>query len=360
VLPNRTLVFLLCTLLIESKTYGAILRHLVLPYDSAFSLQTQGACLAAKDELDSHWCNPALFHSDTASPIKADMILSAHRDTYDTTEVLVDRPIDKPFVDSLFRNKGFRPFSGLLRIETVNRFFSLAYVPVHALGAYQLGNPSLPELSVVGVRGSNFLFTSAVELLSQSSFDLRLGFVASWFQRRVYEVETDVLEVAVVDEKELVSEHTVRGIDLDLGLTMTSKHEYLPDFGFVIRDLFSPQSPGVEAERNIDMEPNFRSRIFYGLGYSLKSSFGSLRASAVGSAYGFGRRWDRYSSALALKYSIGRLRVFTSFSPLMRSFGFVFMHSQYHVGIQYTNDKQDNVLALRRQKNMYLYATYTI
>ena len=44
----------------------------------------------------------------------------------------------------------------------------------------------------------------------------------------------------------------------------------------------------------------------------------------------------------------------------MRSFGFLFTSQVYRVGVQYTDEKQDDSFEIQRTKQTYIYATIFI
>ena len=362
-MSNRYALIFVSAVALASVSYAfnataAVVRHTLLPTDSVFSVQTQHSCGTYLLQPSPHWCNPALFSFANDAPIKAELALNADQDAYDTTNRFLNEPIDKEFVDHLFKEKDFQSFSGLTRLEAMSEYLSFSYIPAYLVGVYQLTNPNLPEISAAGVRESQVRFSSGMQLALFDRWSVYGGGTATFYDRKLYYLHANVLQTVVQDIETLIEQDRKRGINADFGLFVKNDTGSLPSFSLVGENIFSPQSYPVGSSRALALEPNFARRIRITSGYTYNHVSGSYHLSAQMPFWDFGAEFDRLGASTAFIYGIGRLRTFLSFSPLLRSFGFAFMSQHYLVGIQYTNDKQDNSLELRRRKNVYLFASF--
>lgn len=336
-------------------SHAAVVRNILLPTDQAFSTQMQHSCGVYILQPGPHWCNPALFPFVEDGPIKGDVAIGADHDAYETTDRLLNQPITKEFVDDLFKNNDFQAFSGLARLEAISSFISFAYIPAYAVGAYKLSNPNLPEVDAAAMKESQFRVTSGAKLLSLSSWDLYGGAGIYLYDQTYYYIRTNALELIVRDIDALLIKERKRGVDGDVGFFLNDTTSRFPDVAVVSTNVFNSQEKEIGQEQSLSLEPNFRRKTRVHAGYSLSNNFGSYFLGGQIPFWDAFREYDRLSTSASFVYGVGRLRMFTSFSPLMSSFGFLFMSSHYHVGIQYTNEKQDNSLELRRRKNVNLF-----
>lgn len=337
---------------------AAIVRHSLLPHDSVFSVQTQHACGTYLLQSSPHWCNPALFPFSREAAIKGDVALSADQDAYDTTTKFLNGDIDKTFIDSLFKEQNFQSFSGLLRLEATSAYLSFAYIPAYAVGAYKLSNPNLPEVSGTALRQSEFRFTSGMKLFSDEDWEMYLGAGMSFYERKVYYINASALELIVRDVNTLIETSNDKGINGDIGWYIHHNHLWIPSFSIVAQNIFTPQSPDLGDDRLLTVMPNYKRLVRFGSGYTVEHSSGSYYLGMQVPYWDALRQLDRLGASAAFIYGIGRLRTFASYSQLMSAFGFLFMSSHYQVGIQYTSDKQDNSLELKRRKNVYLFVSF--
>ncbi len=337
---------------------AVVVRHILLPHDSAFSVQTQHACSTYLHQPSPHWCNPALFSFANQAPIKADLALNANNDAYETTNRFLNQPIDKDFIDHLFKEKDFQSFSGLARLEAMSSYLSFSYIPAYLVGVYQLSNPNLPEVSAAGVRESQVRVTSGILLGSLGNWQVYGGGTATLFDRKMYTIHANVLALVVQKVETLVHKNREGGLNADLGLLFKDNLDRLPAISVSAENIFATQHDRIGEDALLDLEPNFRRRLRIGSGYTFSHVTGTYHLGLHLPFWGLGSSFDRYGASVALVHGIGRLRNFVSFSPFMTAFGFVFMSPHYHIGIQYTNDKQDNSLELRRKNNVYLFASF--
>lgn len=352
----RTVV--LALILPALNVSGAVLRHSLEATDSMFSVQSQKACSTYLEQPYPHWCNPALFPFGRETGIRLDLALNVDQRAYDTTDSLVNKPITKEFLEKLFKEHDFQAFSGIARIETVTPYFSLAYTPVHLVGAYQLSNPNLPELVASGLRNSEVRLTSGKVLFEGDVFSFYSGASLGLFNRKFYKIDASVLDLVVKKVDQLSEVKKSAGLTGDLGVFVLPKNEAWPSFSLNAHDLFTPQEERIGQETAIDLEPQFRRKMRLGMGKTISKFYGSFHLGLELTFWDFFVDLDRFASSVSMIYGIGRLRAFLSGSPLMSAFGFLFMGMHYQIGLQYTNDKQDNSIELNRRRNVYLFMSF--
>lgn len=358
----RVFVYLavsIVVIFVPRSTEAAIVRHTLTPTDSVFSVQSQQTCSTYLLQPNPHWCNPALFSFSKKSAIKADIAINADQDAYDTTNRLINQPITKEFLELLFKTKDFQSFSALIRLEALSPLLSFSFTPAYLVGAYRLSNPNLPELSVAAARESQIRVTSGTLVQDWKDWKLHAGASLYFYDRKTYYVNANALELVVKDINTLVEAKQQKGVNSDVGIFLENMENSLPNFSIVGENIISPQLQSLHTNRNLDLEPLFRRRVRVGVGQTMTHDTGSYYLGLQTPFLDFFREFDRYETSVGLTYGIGRLRGFTSLSPLMYSFGFSFMSDYYDVGIQYTSNKQDNSLELRRSKNVYLFASFT-
>lgn len=343
---------------IEPRAFSAVVRHTLRPDDSVFSVQTQHACGTYLLQPSPHWCNPALFSFANEAAIKSDTALSADQDAYDLTSKFLNEPIDRAFIDELFKEQDFQSFSGLVRLEAMSTYLSFAYTPGYVVGAYKLSNPNLPEISAAGMKASEFRITSGMKLIDAGDWELYGGAGLNLYERKVYYINANALELIVRDVDALVETNHEQGINGQLGFYAHNPDALWPTFSLTAENIFTAQDPALGATRPLALEPIYRRIARLGTGYSFIHSTGSYSLGLQLPYWDAFREMDRQGASMALIYGIGRLRTFASYSQLMSAFGFLFMSSHYHVGIQYTSDKQDNSLELKRRKNVYLFVSF--
>lgn len=346
----------------DGAVVAAVVRNTLFPSDHIFSVQMQHACGVYTLQPSPHWCNPALFSLAEDSPIKGEMAVNADQNAYEMTDKLVNQPVDKPFIESLFKENNFQSFSGLGRLEALSSVLSFSYTPAFVVGAYKLSNPNLPEVSASAVKESNFRFTSGLKLTNVWGWSLNVGGNFEYYDRQFYYIDASALELIGRSIEDLLDEEHKLGVDGDVGFVLIddSAVPFAPSFALVGENLFDAQLSPVGKDRPLSIEPIFRRRMRIHTGYTFTQKSGSYSVNLQLPFWDYFADLDRLGSSFGLVYGIGRLRVFTSFSALMSSFGFNFMGSYYHVGIQYTNEKQDNSLELKRRKNVNLFFSFNL
>lgn len=353
------LSLLLCC--VAPRANAAFIRHALTSSDSVATAQTQGACETYTNGDGRHWCNFGLFPKNTEREFRADILLRADETEARSTQNVAARKVTKDQVEKLFSDRSFRSYSTLARIEGQNDYFTLSYVPLHLIGAYEVTNPSLPEINLSGVQEEVFRLGSGITLptLWPDFYQFSVGTSVYRFQRKFYYLEANSLELLVRPFDELLDTEVEAGWDASVGVAAQSQIKWLPSVGLRVDDLFRPEE-NADNERLLAIKPYFRRRSSIGFSYALENEFGRYHLGLSLPFTGTYSHFRNLDSVLSFIYGIGNLQAFVSYSGYMSSFGFHFKASYYQVGIQYTDEKQDNALELARQKNVYLFGTIFI
>jgi len=349
--------FVCIMLLVWTQAKALPVRHLILDTDSASSIQLQGACSGADGFVGSHHCNPALSGKVLGYRLVADVIAKLNEQAFNLTNRILFEKMTKEYLQDLFEENDFQSFAALLRLESIYENFSLTYVPVHAVAAFKVANPNLPEISAGAMRQSLFRVQSSAALTDKNPVfgTVRIG--ASVFYRDIsrYEVNTDVLGVALEDENNFVKEESSSEPDMDFGMIWLPAASYLPTIGLVVRNSFGENACGHCESPTISVRHMTQTRSKVDAGYSINSRAGQFYLGLAQPFAGIMQTIDSSGHSIAIGHRLGHLQSFVSGSPMMQSFGFLFDYENYMVGIQYTNEKQENAIQLERQKDVYLY-----
>jgi len=88
--------------------------------------------------------------------------------------------------------------------------------------------------------------------------------------------------------------------------------------------------------------------------------YGNVWVGLAGKYNGLSRSVEMATSNAMAVYRLGLLDTYVSFAPAIFSFGFMFDSNLYRVGIQYTDEKQDNRISIPRKKNSYVHLAFRL
>ena len=293
--------------------------------------------------------------------IQLDLQVKADEKVYDIINRFMEKNVNKEFLDRLFREDNFHSISGGGRIRAVYSKTSLTYVPFHLVGAFKLTNPSLPEIHVAGVQQSTVRLSQTFVFKKWPGAVYGELFAAPsiyYFKRNFVFADLDLLTASVQKVDDLIEKKKDQGVDGDVAMAIFSKRWYLPYFSLRIENVSKQQPCETCKKRFFDIERYFFARTIVGTGFTIPHPIGESALGAALPFWGTFSEFDKYQTALMYSYSISKLSSFVSASPLMTSFGFIFGADHYRVGIQYTDEKQDNSIQIKRQKHAYVFASY--
>jgi hypothetical protein len=293
--------------------------------------------------------------------VKLAILLKAEDESYKIYKKFSDKDIDQVFLDHLFKVNNFQFASGSAKIQAIYRMTSVTFTPVNFSGAFKLINPSLPEVHVGGYNQrvfrltQNFYFKNVVR-----GADLFISPSAYLADRNFFNSDFDVLDGLGPKGKTLVKKHNERHTDVDASLSWFWRREWLPSLGIRFENTLSQDFCDTCADTFIDVRHEFlrKTRL-------VASSFVSHPVGrsvlAVGIPYGgIFKSQNPLETTVSYIFQLSQLKSFVSFSPFIQSFGFLFASDIYHVGLQYTDEKQDNSIELERQKRTNVFASFSI
>jgi hypothetical protein len=350
---NRQLLWLL--LAFGQVASATPVRHLITAQSSIHEIETLGACTAMLTTSDQH-CNPAYFAFQPQTSLNVEFGTKAEEHGYETAQKLFYAHPTREDVASLFSEHGFQTYSGNTRLEAAYSFIAISYVPVHAVAALRISNPSLPDISAGAAKQSLFAISSgkAFSFADTLGFgQLNFGMQIYHFDRALKSIDTNIVEFTVTPVDQLVRDEKENGYDADIGLLLVSNSNLIPSIGFVGRQL---GHPGPDQEQAVSIKSIFRRTLTAGSSWSMPTSSGEYSLGFSTTSRGKGVELDPDLTAAAISHKIGGLKSFAAISPISRGFGFEFTHLLSSVGIKYSNEKQDNTLQLQRTNHVYLFA----
>jgi hypothetical protein len=341
----------------ELSAHADVVKHVLLERSTPESAQMQSACATLINQT-SHFCNAGLFGPTEREGFNLDLLFKAEKKAYEVADNLLFKSLDQKYLESLFKDHDFLLYSGTARIEVLYKYFSLSYTPIHAIAALKVANPSLPELAFTGVKQSVYRLTSGYAYKDVGPLkEFGVGASVFHYSRTIVHADTNILEIAVEPLEKIVKKKDEHGFDADVGAALKPHNAYLPDVGILVENVASEQPTNTE---RLDIVPYLRRKSSIGLGYTLEHETGKYHLGLNLPFWGLYERFDRLSTSVALAYTVAYLQAFTSFSPYANSFGFLFSSLFYKVGIQYSNEKQHNVVQLKRKNNVNLFVSIFI
>ncbi len=357
----QLIVGLVISLLMISGAFGADVRHLINDQDSIDGIQSQRICQNFSVTDGRGVCLGTAATPSIGGSLQADGSFKANERGYQIVSDFLDRRIDRDGLDKIFRDDSFQSASAILRIRANYGIHTLDFVPHHVMGAAKLTNPSLPEINIAAIRQSVYRYTLSdySELPLPKTKIFYFGSLA-YSQRQQLFTSLDLLTAAVtplIDELKIENKNLLTG---DVGSTaqfeLTKNHAI--DFGVAAYNLGIHYPCAACELRAVDIE---RNQLLYTAirgGYHMDLSFGRFFFGVVLPFGGYLSEYRELETAAGMLYEIGTLRSYFSFSPAMRSFGFAFKSDLFLLGIQYTDEKQDNSLQLKRERHTYVHGSY--
>jgi len=345
------------------SAYSAILRHNILENHSADTTQSQGLCQSFKSTTKRLICLPLPYAPQKTGQIQINLGLKANEDAIELIRRANDRDVDKDYLDRLFKDSNFQSASGSTNVLAAYRNTGLSYTPLQFAGAFKLVNPSLPFVHLKSVNQSVF------RLSHYFIFDNWIGndygeiiFAPSVFYYRRFWVKGDFDLLSITGKKvdKLIKKTKKTGQDADASISLLSKHWFLPGVTLKVSNIAAGTDCETCDSDFFNLESHYLTNSSISSYFSVSHPIGQ---SLLGASMPF---WGVYEDLDVLKiagsyiFRLSKLHSFVSMSPLMRSFGFMFEAENYRVGIQYTNEKQDNSFQLQRVDQTYVFASFFI
>lgn len=352
-------IFILLTTTLSTSAFSAPLKHAILDSDSAVSFQTQHVCHSIAQQDQNLACIPATYLEEPNGKIGVNTMVKANEKAYHIVSRFTDHDVSKEFVESLFEEDNFQSASGTLKAEAIYSSTAITYTPLHVAGALKVSNPSLPQVTVAGFSQSIFRVTQ--NFLGNPDFISNWGaifftFSPFYYSRTSVYLDTDLYSLSVLKVKDLIEKEKKNGVDGDAGFAIIPAKPWVPGISLRVNNVST--NPNSTSDNKITLdningrssEISISSSVNHKIGKSLFGSSMQFR-----DVYG---KYDKDALAVSYTFQLTHLGTFLSASQDMTSFGFIFHSKAYLLGIQYTNETQDEDLTIRQQKQAYVYGSF--
>ena len=326
-------------------------------------MQTQRVCFGHTRQGRSLYCLPTRRLLEPQGLLGIDGLVKANEVAAGIVNRLLNRDIDKLFLERLFSEDNFQSFSGAVRIEAVYGAGSLTYTPLHFIGAFKVSNPSLPEVHVAGLKQS--VARLSHNLWFQDWAGSKLGtFLISpsvyHYDRVLGSLDTDLITTSTQRISDQIKTQTKKGVDVDVAFAFLSKKLFVPTLSLTVFNVAGDPSCKDCDQRFFDVQAPIRRSVLASASVRIPHPLG---VSNVGVSLPYGGAslaLDQNGAALAYRYWLSRLGAFASYGAMLHSFGFLFGGESYQIGIQYTDERQDQQIQQERKKQTYVFTSLKI
>jgi hypothetical protein len=342
---------------------GSVLRHTIREGDSAESIQTQRVCYSHTKADGLQYCLPSRHFVGSPGRLGADALIKANEDAVEISSRILNRDLDAPFLEKLFREDNFQTISGAARIDAVYDATSLTYTPLHGIGAFKISNPSLPEIFAAAMKQSVVRLTHNFLFAEWAGDDYGIFFLSPslyWYDRTYAFLETDLVAVAVQKPSDLVDQRNSKRLDGDISFSFLSKNPFLPSLGLSVFNVASDPACESCGRRFFDLEASFERSFLVSSSLRIPHPFGTSNIGLALPIRGASPKIDKDGAAIAWRYWLSRLGAFVSYGSMSHTFGFLFGPENYQIGIQYTDEKQDTSIQRERKKHTYVFTSLAL
>jgi hypothetical protein len=330
------------------------LRHQINESDTIVSRQTLGGCYSISDYGSQARCHPIGYSGVPTGEIGLRIFVDANEPNAQTLMKLAEKSADQATIDRLFKEQNFGSASGLIQVRAIYRSTAISYTPVHILGAYKIFNPTLPELHFSAMRQREFRLTHSIIWRPKDlSHEFLLAPAVYYFDREFVYGDFDVLALPGRKAKELLRKENRKGVDGEAALAIMSRLNLVPSLSLKFNHLFNSYECGVCQPTLIEIEHLYQPRVSATISSYLDHQIGKSMVGAHMIRH-FTLPPDLNDLSSFYTYQLARLTAHLTYSSTFYGFGFVFSGDSYRVGIQYSNEKQDNAIEIDRKKRTYL------
>lgn len=346
-----------------TSAHAGILRHQILDTDSAESFQSLRTCYGFMATDTNFQCVPLSYQPNEKGAISLDAHVKANERAYTVVNRVLSNDIDREYLVKLFEDDNFQDASGSLLIKAVYGRTRIEYQPAHTMGAFKLLNPALPELHLSAlnqnvIRLSHYFLWAPIQPKAFGS--LVFGPALTRYKRQFAFISTDALSAAGQNPKDIIMKETTAGYDLELSAGYLSGFWAVPSVYVRIENTLSKETCGTCTERIIDIESIFTQQSRAIILWSLDHYVGQSFVGAQLPFQGIFSQLNELDASASFMFKVSRLGAFVGMSAMMQSFGFVFDSANYKIGIQYSDEKQDNEINLKRIKHTYVSGSYKL
>jgi hypothetical protein len=323
-------------------------------------VQTGRACYALYGTTTRIVCLPGDFLIKDGDA-KFSLLSKVDEESYKIYQRFNTRNLDQEFLDRLFKVNNFQLVSASAKAQVVYGMTEVTLTPMNMAGAFKLINPSLPEVHMVAMTQQvaritkNFYFKQAI-----SATDFYVAPSLYYAKRRLISSDFDILDTLAKKPSSLIEKRDERHFDVDLGFGAFVRREWWPSLTLRTENLLSDAKCRDCSLHFLELtdgrlqssRATLSSYVAHPIGKSVLTA--SVPFSGVFSAL------SRDGATISYLYQLSTLGSFFAISPYSRSFGFQFSGELGKIGIQYSNEKQDNSIEIERQKRTNVFATLTL
>ena len=356
----RFLTFILLVFLTTSVN-GARVEHFIMADDSSLSTGSQRACYDFLTLRNLAFCAPTPHTNRDEPQMRLGVLLKSSPGPIKVATQVLNEDYNESFVDTLFKDRSFQSFSGAAYIRASYRNFGLKYTPSHAIGAYKLTNPALPEINLAVMQQNIIGISHNYLLRPHKSLTAFYSIEVEQLTRRVHELNADALSASVIGIKEQMKKEKVRKPNGHGSLAILNQNSvWTPTLAIRVQNIGEETTCETCDEKFISIEEHWLMKSSGKLLVSRQTSFGAVFVGVNLPFYGFFSELKERNIAVSGAYSIPGLVVAVSYSPLMVSSSFNFRVNYFELGVQYTEEKQDNQFEIERRKHSYVFTNFQI
>jgi hypothetical protein len=347
-------LFLLFILIHAQPIIASGLRHVVRESDSGESILTLRGCHSLMEVGNIARCLPVNFIQQAEGEIGLAILLDTNESVVRNVFDLIDRSLEQATLERLFREDSFESASGLGRIRAIFRNVMISHTPLHFAGAYKLSNPTLPKFQFAAVRQRETrLSLSYIWTGKEIGYDIFVSPALFLHDRDFIDASFDALVVPGVEVKSLIKKTKHKAVDGDFALAAMSRMNLAPSISLRLANINSKFACATCETNLIRVDHLYHPRLEWTASsffdHSLGKSILGLHSEMIESESNI-----QSPPSTFYAYQISNLTAHIAFSPYQYAFGFIFRSDSYRVGIQYTDEKQDNNLLIDRRKKTYV------
>lgn len=340
--------------------FAQVLRHTVASTDSGDAWQSQRQCYKIISGPNNLFCAPVSTLKVSTGMIAFEGAINSNEEAYTVVSRLSDKDVDRPFLESLFGEDSFQTVSGNLRFSAIYGETTFALVPFHLAAAYKISNPSLPEVNLAAVQSSHLMVTHNLIGAGAGPWNLLAAPVFVVGTKEAKTGDFDVLELGARGTDQVIATESWTEKAGGLALGMLSRKPLVPSVSVRVNNISTGETCRKCKESKIFIADELETYTTATVGAFQNLQFGKIWVGLAGKFRGERQIPDRYASNALIAYRLGYLDSFLSVAPAIYSFGFMFDTALYRVGIQYTDEKQDNDLQISRRKHSYVHLGFKI
>jgi len=336
------------------------LRHGINSLDNSDSWQSKRQCYKLLDRQNSMYCLPVSTLRVLTGQITFDSSFNSNEEGYTIISRFSDKKVDREFLESLFSNNNFQTFSGVARFSAIYGETTFSLVPYHFVGAFKISNPSLPEIKMAAITGSHLLVSHNFVFSNVGPYNFLVSPILTIASKEAISGDFNVLELATLKQNDVIKSEKWVEPNASIATGLLSRRPFLPSLTLRANNVIEKEHCKECRISSISVDEEIKPFANATLGFYSRLGYGKLWCGVSGRFLGLFADLDMLTSGGLVIYKLGFLDTFVALAPAVTSFGFMFDSNLYRVGIQYTDEKQDNNLQIMRRKHSYVHLGFKI